>query len=274
MGKKRVSTLGSEEEAQQKAKRSVQLEQKKIREGKTAKAPGLSGGQHVVDTAAESLAELEVIEAKKHVAEDESTPTKTAKKARIRSKAYKTAKSQIDSDKTYALKDALVLLKKVSLTKFDPTVELHLTLLDKGFSKDIDLPHSTGKTRRIAVADADTLAKIAANKIDFDLLLASPEQMGSLVKFAKILGPRGLMPNPKNGSVVSDPAAAAKAMASKNSLPLKTEKDAPLVHTQVGKLSFGDEKLTANIQAVLSVVPKLQKIVIKTTMSPAIKISL
>jgi large subunit ribosomal protein L1 len=258
MGKKRLSELGSDNETDIKAKKAVQHEQKKLREGKAVKKN-----------------EAPVVEAS--VTPQPESPVASAtspKKARIRSKAYKAAKAMVNADKTYPLNDALALLKKVSLTKFDPTVELHLTLLDKGFNKDIELPYATGKTRKIAVADADTMAKIAANKIDFDILLASPDQMGGLVKYAKVLGPKGLMPNPKNGTVVQNPEAAAKSMTGKNSLPLKTEKDAPLIHTQIGKLSFGQEKLSANINAILSIIPKLQKIVIKTTMSPAIKIQL
>jgi large subunit ribosomal protein L1 len=255
MGKKRLSELGVANEADKKAKKAVQIEQKKLREGKTVKT---SEPEPVIETPVTT------------VEEKSSTP----KKVHVRSKAYKTAKSQINVEKLYPLTEALILLKKVSLTKFDPTVELHLTLLEKGFNKDIELPHSTGKVKRVAVADAETVAKIAANKIDFDVLFASPEQMGQLVKFAKVLGPRGLMPNPKAGTVVANPTKAAAESSGKNTLSLKTEKDAPLIHTQVGKLSFGDEKLTANINAILTSIPKLQKIVIKTTMSPAIKIAI
>ncbi len=278
MGKKRVSTLGSEDEAAARSKRAVQLEQKKLREGppagKRAKSPGLAGGQRVVDTTAESLAELAVIEAKKQALAT-STPeaqAKTPKKIRTRSKAYQAAKAQVNPESAYPLDVALSLLKKVSITKFDPTVELHLTLKEKGFTKNIDLPHSTGKTRKAAVADAATLAQIAAGRIDFDLLYASADQMGQLIKYAKVLGPKGLMPNPKAGTVVSDPAAAVADLASKNTITLKTEKDAPLIHTQIGKLSLGDAKLTANIQAVLAAVPRPQKVVLKSTMSPAIKL--
>lgn len=278
MGKKRVSELGSTEEAAAKAKKAVQLEQKKLREGKTVKASGSAEDKKDAAAATESLSELEVVEARKKASEEaiaaETNIQKIAKKARIRSKAYKAAKAKVDSEKTYPLADALVLLKSISLTKFDPTVELHITVLEKGLNKEIDLPHATGKVRRIAIADADTMAKIAAGKIDFDVLLASADQMGQLVRYAKVLGPRGLMPNPKNGTVVASPELAAKQMASKNSTFLKTEKDAPLIHTQVGKLSLGEEKLTANIQAILGVVNKAQKIVIKTTMSPAVKVQL
>src|SRR3989344_6197548 len=101
MGKKRVSILGTESEDEAKAKHARQLEQKKLRQGKTAKAPGLGGGQRVVDTAEESLAELAVIEATQAESLSQKTPA-SAKKVRSRSKPYLTAKSQIDANKTYS----------------------------------------------------------------------------------------------------------------------------------------------------------------------------
>lgn len=278
MGKKAVAIIGSENEEELKKKQVEKLRQKKLREsGKTlpagrqvAKAPGLAGGQRVVDTAAESLAELEVIEKK----QQEEVVAKKIKLSRIRSKPYQIAKSKITVDRLFPLPDAIKLLRDVSLTKFDGTVELHLVLKEKGISKEIELPHSTGKIRRVAVADDATIAKIESGKIDFDVLYASPDQMGKLVKLAKVLGPKGLMPNPKNGTVVPDPAKSAKTAAGKTSVFLKTEKDAPLIHTTIGKLSAKDADLAANIKAILVAFEgQLLKVVLKSTMSPAIKIS-
>jgi large subunit ribosomal protein L1 len=278
MGKKRMAVLGSTEEEASKSKKAVKLEQKKLREGKVAKAPGLKGGQRVIDTASESLKELEIIEAKNAIASPETSPETPAssgkKRVHHRSRAYQTAKAKVDVDKTYPLTKALDLLRIVSMAKFDPAVELHITLKEKGFSKEIELPHATGKTRRIAIADDTTISAIEAGKIDFDVLLTTPAQMPKLVKFAKVLGPRGLMPNPKAGTVVPNPEAVAKTMSSKNTLSLKTEKDAPLIHLSLGKLSFKDEILIKNLSAVLSVLPpnQVRKIVLKSSISPAIKV--
>jgi large subunit ribosomal protein L1 len=99
--------------------------------------------------------------------------------------------------------------------------------------------------------------------------------MAKLVKLAKVLGPKGLMPNPKNGTIVNDPANLAKTMAARNSVSLKCEKDAPLIHLSIGKLSLGDKKVSENIAAVLAGLTGLQvrKVVLKSTMSPAIKLA-
>lgn len=226
MGKKRISLLGSDEEASLKAKKAVKLEQKKIREGKkTAKAPGLGGGQRVVDTTTESLAELEEIQKRSEAAVTETTKKKPV--SRPRSKTYLRAKTLVDANATYPLPEALALLRKVSFAKFDPTVELHLNVREKGYSFPVTLPHSTGFTKTYAVADEATLAKIEKNILDFDVLVASPSQMAQLTKFAKILGPRGLMPNPKTGTLVADPQAAITQMITSATVTLRTEKDAP-----------------------------------------------
>jgi large subunit ribosomal protein L1 len=260
MGKKRVSVLGSEDEAKMKAKKAIKLEQKKLREGQEVRKPE--------DAASPVTPSVEP------AAAPVSEEKKAAKRIHVRSKQYLTAKKLIDVEKTYPLADGLQLLRQVSFAKFDPTVELHITLKDKGFSREVELPHSTGKTRIVAIADDATIAQIETGKVNFDILLANPAQMAKLVKFAKVLGPKGLMPNPKNGTLVNDPETAAAAISSKNSVPLKTEKDAPVVHTSVGKLSASDKNLTENISAVLSVFTgtSVKKIVLKSTISPAIKI--
>jgi len=262
MGKKRVSVLGTESEEAAKAKHARQLEQKKLRQGK---------GQRVVDTAQESLVELE--EVQKRAGTPLEEPVKKTKKNRVRSKPYQTAKSKIDPDKTYSVPDALKLLRTVSLTKFDPSVELHINLKESPSSLiSVTLPHSTGISRRIVVFTDSLLSQIESGKADFDVLLATPADMPKLVKLAKILGPKGLMPNPKTGTIVDNPAATAKKMAGENSLALKPEKSAPVIHTTVGKLSLSDADLSDNISTILSSLTHLQKVVLKSTMSPAIKL--
>ncbi len=276
MGKKAVAIIGSANEEELKKKQSEKLRQKKLRaSGKTAKAPGLAGGQRVVDTTVESLAELEVIEKKQQEAAGIPAPSAARRRKAGRSKPYQAAKSKVTIDHLYPISDAIKLLREISLAKFDSTVELHLILKEKGISKEIELPHSTGKTRKIGIADDEFIKKLESGAVNLDLdsLYASPDQMGKLVKFAKILGPKGLMPNPKTDTVVADPAAAIKKFSDK-SIVLKTEKDAPLIHTVVGKLSMTDAQLTVNISAILKSLSQISKAVLKSTMSPAIKLAL
>ena len=252
MGKKKIFSLGSEDEEQLKAKRAVQLEQKKLRMGKkTAEAP---------EETPTAEATPEVIE-----------KPKTKKQVKIRSKAYQSAKAKIDSFKSYPLPEALKLLRMVSRAKFDGTVELHMTTREAGVSFLVDLPHSTGKNKIIAIATDEVITEIEAGNINFTVLLASPSQMPKLVKLAKVLGPKGLMPNPKNGTVVPDPETARKKLEASSQIVLKTEKSAPVIHTIVGKLSNSDKDLTANINAILAIVKPL-KVVLKSTISPAIKV--
>lgn len=265
MGKKRTTILGSEDESAQKAKKAVKLEQKKLREGKVVEKQTVLESP-ATETNTPVPAEIPT----------ETSAKSSPKKAHVRSKAYQSAKSKVNVETVYPLASALKLLREVSLAKFDPTVELHITLKSKSPTVEVALPHSTGKTRRFAVADDETVAKIEKGNVDFDVLYASPAQMGKLVKFARVLGPKGLMPNPKTGTVTADPVKAAADAAKKVSITLKNEKDAPIIHTIVGKLSFKDADLSDNVAAILAALPANQtrKVVLKSTMSPAIKISL
>lgn len=255
MGKKAVAIIGSEDENQLRAKAAIKREQKKKREGKI-------------------VPEVVVPEAKveEKVAESKKVSQKIA---RVRGKNYQTAKAKTDVTKSYPLSEAIKLLREISYSKASDIVELHLNLREKASPQEVVLPHATGKSKTIAVANDATVAKIEAGKIDFDILLASPAQMGKLVKFAKILGPKGLMPNPKNGTVTENPEKKAADMTSENTLTLKTEKDAPLMHLVIGKLTMNDQQLAENIAAVTaSLEGKMTKIVLKSAMSPAIKVLL
>lgn len=264
MGKKRSTVIGSEEEIKLKADRTVKLEQKKLRTGKAPK---------VVETTPAPVPTpvVEIVEA----------APKFKKPEHKRSKAYKAVKAKVDVNKTYAISDGITLLRKVSLGKFDPTVELHLVLKKSPESKlSVTLPHLSGNTaRKVVIASDEVISAIEAGHLDFDVLVASPAQMPKLVKLAKVLGPKGLMPNPKNGTVSPNPEAAAKLLAADQSQVLKLDKtlptgrQVPVIHTSVGKLSLSDKDLSENITAVMSLVSSnLKKTVLKSTMSPAIKI--
>lgn len=205
----------------------------------------------------------------------EKTKTVIKKEAKERGKKYKASRALVNKTKTYTPKEAFELLKKVSTSKFDGSVELHLNVADKGLSGEAKLPHFEGKALRVAIFDETVLADVKAGKIDFDVLLATPADMPKIMPLAKALGPKGLLPNPKNGTIVPDPKAALSKFSS-TSLRYKTEKDFPLIHTVIGKVSQPTEDLIANFEALVKVVnPRnIKKAYIKSTMSPSIRVSL
>jgi large subunit ribosomal protein L1 len=125
----------------------------------------------------------------------------------------------------------------------------------------------------IKIADEALLSEVSKGKISFDVLVASPTMMPQLAKVAKILGPKGLMPNPKNGTISDNPQEAVKKLAG-GQTNYKTESDHPIIHAVVGKVSFEDNKLKDNISTFLTTVgpDKINSVTLKSTMSPAIRL--
>ena len=276
MGKIRVKTFGDEElEKKQKEEDKKRQEAKK-----TTKAPGMKGGERVVEVGA-SEEELEEIEAKKQeqeqeieeIKEEKKQQEKTEQKKAFRSQKYQNLVVNVDKAKIYSLNDALELLEKVQRGKFDETVELHLNTASAGISGNVVLPNGTGKKTRVAIATDALIADIEKGSLSFDILVAEPAMMPKLAKVAKILGPRGLMPNPKNGTISQNPSEIAKKYEG-GQINFKTEAKAPIIHLTVGKMSFGKEKLTQNIEAMIVAVKKsnISNATLKSTMSPGIKI--
>ena len=191
-----------------------------------------------------------------------------------RSQRYQDAKAKLKNE-SYPLGEAVALLKEIARVKFDPSVELHLNLTVDKVSGELQLPHGTGKNVRVEIASDKTLTKLNDNKIDFDVLIAAPAMMPKLAKYAKILGPKGLMPNPKNGTINQDPEATAKKFAG-GLIHYKSEPKAPLMHLVVGKLSFKDNQLIDNLTAIIaSVKPSnISAAFICSSMSPSIKLNL
>ena len=137
-----------------------------------------------------------------------SAETRKAKSTKVRSKRYQAAKKKIDVTKYYPLQEAVKLVQETSLSKFDGKVEAHITITDIGNVGEISFPHLETASKKIVVLNDTILAQIKDGQVDFDILIATPATMPKLLPFAKILGPKGLMPNPKNGTLTDDPDAA------------------------------------------------------------------
>lgn len=273
MGKIRTRILGLEEieQKQKKEQKEKAAEKKKIR------APGLKGGERMVAVEVGEK-EIEKMEkAKKILEETKKKEGKKEKKVKLktRGKNYQQAKNQIDKNKFYSIKEAIVLLKKIKYTNFDESVEIHLNVDKTGLKGEVELPYSTGKKIRVAIVDDKILADIEQGQINFDILIAHPSFVPKLVKFAKILGPKGLMPNPKNGTIATNPQEAAKKFE-KGLLHWKTESKFPLIHQMLGKISQKEEELEENIKTFLKSVGlnHIKSVFLKTTMSPSLKIKL
>ncbi len=196
-----------------------------------------------------------------------------AKRSRVRGKKYVEARSMVDRTQVYPITQAIELLKTTSYAKFGGTVSAHLNLKRELKPVDVTFPHSTGKEVRVAIASDAILADLAEGKVEFDVLLTTPELMPKLAKFARLLGPKGLMPNPKTGTVTSDPEAK-KAQLQGGAATLRGEKKAPLMHVRLGKVSQPSEELVANLQALLAALPpnSILKLTIASSMSPGIKV--
>jgi|SRR3989338_1900668 len=223
------------------------------------------------------------------------------------SKRFKEAKSKIDPKKFYSLDEALELAKTTATVKFDSAVEVHIKLginpkkSDQQIRSSVTLPHGTGKTIKVAVisdnsdqqkaakaaradlvGEADLIEEIKKGKIDFDVLVATPSTMKILAPVAKILGPKGLMPNPKDGTVTQNIAEAVTNLK-KGKVSFKND-DSGNLHIMIGRASFDKEKLLANFSALMESVNKakpastkgnyLKKISLATSMGPGIKIDL
>lgn len=191
-------------------------------------------------------------------AEAKAKPAAKPTRSRLerRGKHFRKSAEQIEKGKNYSLEQAVELAKKTSHVKFDATVELHVNLgvdprqADQNIRDNLVLPAGTGKQVNVAVLDDKVFAELEKGAINFDILIATPDQMPKLAKHARLLGPRGLMPNPKSGTVTTD---VDKAVAEAKAGRVEYRVDSTgIIHIGVGKVSFTPAQLLENTQAVLA----------------------
>ncbi len=224
---------------------------------------------------------------------------------RARSKRYQAIAKKVDRKKEYTVDEAFKLIKETATTKFTESVEVSVNLgvdpkqADQAIRGTVLLPHGTGKTVRVLVitktkdAEAkaagadhvgfdDYLQKIKDGWTDVDVIIATPEAMGELGKLGKVLGPKGLMPNPKSGTVTQDVAKAVSEVKA-GRLEFRVDKQS-IVHVAIGKSSFAANQLIDNFKSFISTIIRmkpatskgtyLQKVCVSTSMGPGIRISL
>ncbi|MFC1708707.1 50S ribosomal protein L1 [Candidatus Omnitrophota bacterium] len=223
-----------------------------------------------------------------------------------RSKKYKESLKLFDKSKTYSLEEAVAILKKMPSLKFDQSLDVGIRLnvdskkSDQLIRGTVVLPHGTGKTKRIAVfckgeaeqqaKDAgveivggqELIDKVSGGWLDFDVAVSTPEMMRDLSKLGKVLGPKGLMPSPKTGTVTNDIAKAVNELKA-GKVEFKTDKQSG-IHVLVGKISFETNKLVENIKALVNAIlaskpPSVKGNLIKSislalTMSPGLKVTI
>jgi len=241
-----------------------------------------------------------------NASDDKPKPKQRIAKPKIerRSKKYKEAAKLIDKNNTYTISEGIVMAAKTSTTKFDATLELHIRLnvdpkqADQNIRNTVVLPAGTGKTIKVAVycepddvaaakkAGADIaggdefLENLNDNTCDFDVLIATPSVMPKLGKFARLLGPKGLMPNLKSGTITKDITKTVKeAKAGKVEYRVDSY---GIIHSAVGKVSFGADKLTQNVFAIIDNIRSnkpssikgtyIESMYITTTMGPSVKV--
>lgn len=220
------------------------------------------------------------------------------------SKRRKEAEAKVDREILYPLSQAMSLVRDVDTTKFDSSIDLHIRLgvdprqADQALRGTVALPHGTGKVKRVAVfctpdkeAEAkeagadyvgldDLIQKVQDGWTDVDVIVATPTVMAKLGRIGRILGPRGLMPNPKTGTVTMDVANAVSEVK-KGKISFRVDKYG-IIHTSVGRKSFSPEKLLDNANEVLGTIIKMKpssakgiymkSVTVASTMSPGIKI--
>ena len=221
-----------------------------------------------------------------------------------KNKRLATAQKAVDSSKSYPLADAIALIKSISKAKFDETIEMSMNLgIDPRHADQMvrgltSLPNGTGKTVRVGVfargakadealaagADVvgseDLMEKVQAGEINFDRCIATPDMMGIVGRLGKILGPRGLMPNPRLGTVTMDVKGAVTA-AKGGQVEFRAEK-AGIIHAGIGKVSFDADKLLENAKALADAIVKakpagakgtyVQKVSVSSTMGPGVRV--
>jgi large subunit ribosomal protein L1 len=204
---------------------------------------------------------------------EKTTDPKTKRQVRKRGKKYIESAQKVKNASTLSTSEAVKAIQKAVFSKFEETLELHVNVIENGIRGEVELPNSTGKKVIVVEADDALIEKLEKGIVDFDVLVATPAIMPKLTKFAKLLGPKGLMPNPKAGTIGPNTSELMKKFTG-NTVRFKTEPKSPIIHVTVGKTSSSTESLEANIEAYLNAIgrKKIKNAYLASTMTPSVQI--
>lgn len=224
----------------------------------------------------------EIKEAREEAKEEtrKETREKSVRKAPKHGKKYREVATKIDREKSYEIEEAIALVRQTTTSKFDASIELHIRIDKKteNIRGTVNLPGGAAKSKKvieITEKNADEfIENVKAGKLDFDLVVTTPSMMPKIAQLAKVLGPKGLMPNPKTGTVTEDPKKAAEEFRG-GKLEFKTDKS-NIVHVLAGRISFKDEDIKANIDTIFAALPKgkVASAYLASSMGPSIRLAI
>ncbi|MDO8576745.1 MAG: hypothetical protein Q7R82_00200 [Candidatus Daviesbacteria bacterium] len=304
MGRPRVKIIDDAQEEAEKKASSKKVKQAKSESDKASSE--IHPTTPVILEGAKRPIESKDKDAIASLQHDKKKTTQKPGKAKPRSKKYQELSKDLDRTKTYPLAEAVEMIKKLSYSKFNGTLEAHINTAQTGIRGLVSLPYAAGRKLRILtfgpstgstplttsslgiksgtengviIGSDEIIEEINTGKINFDIVVTTPEWMPKLAKVARILGPRGLMPNPKNGTITSPSADGLKKAVQEfqaGKTEYKTEAKAPVIHLALGKLNQPNEELIANIKTLYQTIGKsrIKKISLSPTMGPSVKVNL
>lgn len=224
----------------------------------------------------------------KQVRHDNTEAKKEEVTLKPRGKKYQSKVEEVEKTRLYPLNQAVELVQKVAYTNFPSTVEIHINTISTGIRGLVNMPYVSGKSLRVVafgtaaeesgadmVGSDEVLEEINKGKIDFDVLVADPSWMPKLAKVARILGPRGLMPNPKAGTVTDNLKKAVEDLKG-GKTEYKTEPKGQVIHLAIGKVDQPVEEISANVKALYNTIgrSRIKKITLAPTMGPGVRVNI
>lgn len=266
------------------------IPQEEVKEKVRAKINPINPTKPAKKVEAETSETAKAEEAKSEVKADapKAKTQKPGKREKVRSKKYLQSTKDLDKSKYYSLNEAVELVKTLSYTKNVGTLEAHINTISTGMRGLVSLPFATGKKLTILafgsgaedsgadlIGSDETIEEINKGKINFDILVTTPQWMPKLAKIARILGPRSLMPNPKSGTITEDLKKAVEGFQS-GKTEYKTEPKAPIIHLGLGKIDQPTEELSANVKTLIQTLGKtrVKKVSLSPTMGASVKVDL